>query len=515
MSASRERKKRAQAINEPVVQQSKKTKKLSEGWVFAICIVLLVAVVFGSMFAYRAVQRNKTVLTAGGHDVSVKEFNYFYNSAVSSVSSYASYFGIDTSVGLADQNVPTSAATYLSLFGMNADALADVETIEGEDEDYYDMTWAQLFAETAKSNAAAVYSIVAEAEKVGYELDQEVLDEIEEEIDELKEYADSYGYSLNTYIELMFGTGCNVRGYRNYLIATHIASYYPGTLTYTEEELSARYDEEPEAFDKATYYKYTVTASSFMETTTDEETGETLDPTDENRAEAKQAAEAMADSFDTEDESVTITADTTRATLTSSVNEEAADWLFDEAEPGDVKLFASEDENTYYVLQLLDKQDYNTYNIMYMYVPADSTDDTEDEEADETELTAEEKIAAIKESLAADGSSENFAALTEEYTDSSSEATEEISRSSLTYFSDDALLWGAFETRTAGDWEVFETSSGTYFVYYLGEGSSLRHNNVTTTLINEWYEEITDAAAEACEYDEAAAMTASVNLILS
>lgn len=509
MSASRERKKRAQQVVEPEVRQTKKTKKLSEGWVFTICIVLVLAVVFGSLFAYRAVQRNKTVLSVGGHDVSVKEFNYFYYSLVSNVANYASYLGIDTTVGLADQNVPTSAVTYMGLFGLDTDMLDDAESTD----EYYAVSWAQFFANAAMENAASVYAVVAEAEKAGYELDAEEYDEIDEEIESIRTYAEEAGYSLNSYIELVFGTGCNESGYRDYLEASHIASHYPNELTYTDAELSARYDEEPETFDRATYYGYVVRASEFQESTTDEETGETIEPTDAERAEAKSAAEAMEKSFDLENESVNVYADYSKTSVSSSTNEEAAEWLFGEAEPGDTKLFASEDGNTYYVLQLLDKEDYNTYDLLYVYVKNDTASD-DDEETEEVEMTAEEKIAAVKASVEADGSRENFESLVAEYSDGSTEMLEEAGRNSLSAMSRDALLWGAFEERAEGDWGVFESTSGTYIVYYVGQGASLRHNNVTNQLRNDWYEEVTQAGIDSCNYDEAAAMTAAVDRIL-
>ncbi len=521
MSASRERKKRAEQVNEPVAPQQKKTKKLSEGWIFTICIVLVVAIVFGGLFGYRAAQRNKTVLTAGGHDVSVKEFNYFYYSLVSNIGNYASYLGIESGSGLADQQVKTSAASFLGLFGMNTEYL---DTVESTDE-YYNITWAQFLAHSAMENAASVYAVCAEAEKNGFELDEEALAEIDSNIETLSGYAKNAGYSLSKYIELLFGTGCSESGYREYLKATEIAGHYPQTLTYTDDEIAARYEESPETFDKATYYSYVVRASEYMESTTDEETGEKSDessePTDENRAEAKKAAEAMEAKFDVENEKVSVIADYTKQSVTSSVTEEAASWMFGDAKPGDTKLFASEDGNTYYVLQLVNKDDYSTFDLLYMYVPNDTTSSSDTETDTETDTdtetkTADEKVAAIKSSLEADGSRENFVALTSEYTTSSTDVQEAMGRNTFSAFSKDALTWGAFETRKEGDWNVFKGSSGTYFVYFVGLNEhTLRYNNVTNQLRTDWYDGVTDAAIAVCNYDESAAMNASVDRVLN
>ena len=514
MSASRERKKRAVEVNEPAAAPQKKKKKLSEGWVFAISIILVLAIVFGGLFTYRAVQRNQTVLTAGGHDVSVKEFNYFYYSLVSNIGNYASYLNIQSGTGLADQYVSTSASTFLGLFGLSTDYLSTVESTD----EYYSVTWAQFLAHSAMENAASVYGVCAEAEKNGYTLDEDELAEIDETIETLSGYAKNAGYSVNKYIELLFGTGCNESGYREYLKATEIASHYPQSLTYTDDEIAARYEESPETFDKATYYSYTVRASEYMESTKDEETGETLEPTDDNRAEAKAAAEEMEANFDAASDKVTVAADYTKQSVTSSVNEEAATWMFGDAKTGDVKLFASEDGNTYYVLKLLDKADYNTFDLLYMYVPNDTTSssDSEDTSSDETKQTAEEKVAAIKAALEEDGSRENFIKLTGEYTTSSTDVLEAAGRNTLSSYAKEALTWGAFETRKEGDWQVFEGTSGTYFVYFVGLNEhTLRYNNVTNQLRSDWYSDVTKAAIDVCGYDEDAAMNAAVDRVLN
>ena len=80
MSASRERKKRVGAEQSPAAPKTK--KKLSQGWVFTIVVVAVTVLVFGGMFAFRAAERNATVLTVGDYDLSVKNFNYYYYTLV-------------------------------------------------------------------------------------------------------------------------------------------------------------------------------------------------------------------------------------------------------------------------------------------------------------------------------------------------------------------------------------------------------------------------------------------------
>ena len=79
-----------------------------------------------------------------------------------------------------------------------------------------------------------------------------------------------------------------------------------------------------------------------------------------------------------------------------------------------------------------------------------------------------------------------------------------------------ALSVGAFETRKEGDWQVFEGTSGTYFVYFVGLNEhTLRYNNVTNQLRSDWYSDVTKAAIDACGYDEDAAMNAAVDRVLN
>ena len=148
MSASRERKKRMSEEQAPAVQQRKpEKKKLSEGLLLLGVVVLILAIVFGSMAGYNAYWRHATVLTVGEHKVSTSELNYFLNSTVSQLvntySSYLSIIGLDPSVSLKDQNVPNS------------------------DENAEPQTWAAYLADSAKTMAVNYYAVLDDAEKNG------------------------------------------------------------------------------------------------------------------------------------------------------------------------------------------------------------------------------------------------------------------------------------------------------------------------------------------------------------
>lgn len=518
MSASRERKKRVEqtAVEQPVA----KKKKLSEGWIFTISIVLVLAIAAGVLLVRNYKQSHDVILTVGSHEVDGEEFSYFYCSLVNNLYSYASYYGIDTEASLEDQKVSsTGAYMAYALSGMDVSYLDDKTT---DDSSYYDVTWAELLTDAAMRNAASAYSVYQAATEAGYTLDEEALAEIEEAIESIKTYAATYGVSVDEYIESAFGRDCNEAGYRQYLTVTEVASHYPYTLEYSDAELAARYEQAPEEFDTVAFYYYTVSASTVDTDSAEDETEDA--ETDEL---AKAAANAMAENFDVTDDDVKIYADYTREYVESylSIDKEVIDWLFDEAEEGEVKLFAiepeadeeSEDadegETTYVVAKFLSREDYNAYN----YITITVEDDAEDVELEEGELSSAEMVAKIKAALEEDGSEENFRAQVlvsighEEEEDSDHDhseegVTEDASRYSLANASKELFQWLAVDGAEVGTWKMVELDGSTVFYFFLGQGESYRDLCVENTLLNEWYTELTEAAIANCGFDRKAAL---------
>ena len=496
MSASRERKKRVEQAAEPVVQKKEAKKKLSSGWVFAITVILVVAIVFGSLFGYRAYKLNKTVLSVGDEKISVKMFNYFYAGVVNSMTNYASYVGMDTNTALDEQKVSQNAGSMLGLFGIDTSLLTDATVTNGN----YNVTWAQLLANAAKTNAAQYYAVYNEAMAKGYEVDEHMQKEIDASVAELQGYADNNGESLNSLIERVFGSGCNEKNYREYLKVQVIAQHYPSTLpaTYSDDEVQARFEENKEDFTVASYYLYSTTASNYVEA---DEDGNKADPTDAEKEKAKADADAMEQKFDESNESVQLRVDVTRSTATSSLTEDAANWIFDTAKDGDVKQFEKDD--TYYVLKLIDKADYETANVLQIVISADSEDKADDE------LSAEEKVAQLRAALEADPSQANFESLMADY-DSDEGDVDNATRASLNNISKDAVTW-MMAGPAAGDYEFFENSGNTVVLFYVGAGEKYSVATVRNTLASEHISAIGEEAVANCGYDADAAMLGKVS----
>ncbi len=526
MSASRERKKRVE--QEPVPAKKTAKKKLSEGWIFAICVALVFALIVGGIVSWRAITRNRTVLTVGGTDIPAKEFNYFYSATARNLGNYASYFGIDTAKALDEQKVSLQAVNMLPVIGFDSSYLDG----KANDGTVYDVTWAQLIAFNTRQTAAQAHAIAQAAQKDGFKLDTEDYDTINTEIANLKPYAEQNGETVDELIERVFGDGCDEESYRAYMELVQIAQKYPSTLEYSDEEISTFYSENEEEYEVAAYYSYKITPNDIAteaaaaatpaedETTAEDttapadDTAETPVVTDENRAEAKKAAEAMAASFDTENDKVTLNVDRNKAAVKSAISEDAANWLFDEADDKTAKLFvvsAEGAEDTYYVVKLVSKDDYASVNAMQLFVSAD-TDTTGTQQAD--------KITAIDAALAEDSSDAAFRKLIAQYNESDGDGVVEgATRGGLNNTNHDLLTW-AMEPRTAGDYTkvtIEATSSsngGTMYLFYTGEGESYRHLVITNALRNKWLEDLTTATLAVCDYSESAAMGGKVDLIL-
>ena len=480
MSASRERKKRMSQEPVSAAQQRKpEKKKLSEGLLLLISVVLILAIVFGSIAGYNAYWRHATVLTVGEHDVSTTELNYFLNGTISQLvntyGSYLSLLGLNPSVSLKDQNVPT--------------------TEEGAET----QTWAAYMAASAKDMAVNYYTVADDAEKNGFALTQEQLDEIESQITTLSAYAKIYGYSADDYVVNMFGSGCSIDGYREFLKLSYIYSEYINSQEYSADEIAERYAKDPTEFDYVSYKLYTARASAYVEKNEDGTTGEV---TDEARAEAKKAAEAMAKRFDESDESVTDVADLSKSSITSRINEDAAGWLFGSSvKAGDVKMFEGTD--VYYVVKFVSRtdNDYKTVNFLQIYLKNDSDEKSDSTSSSESTKTSAVKLEEIKKALAEDASEEKFTELASTYSDSSTTAYTQAIHASVS--NQEVYAW-LFEGKPAEkEYKVFETSEGTYIVFFQGYDDTCKNLLVSNTLRNEWFEELTKDVAY--DYDASAA----------
>lgn len=476
MSASREKKKRLNQEQKPAPEQ-KKAKKLGDGLILAISMILILAIVFGSVLIYKSYWRNATVLTVGDHEISVKEFNYFYRGAIN--------------------EVVNTYGSYISLFGLDASIPLDEQ--ETTDEEGNKITWAASFADSAKTAAISYYAVYDKAQAAGFTLPEEATSSIDQEIAMVESYASMYNMDADDYVEGLFGKGCTLEGYRAYLELANTYGYYAESLSYTEEELTARYNENAKEFGAASYLLYQISAADFAKKLAD---GTTEEITDEHRAKAKAAADLMTDHFHDVHEKVSEYTEYTYEEVVSTIGETAADWLFERAQAGEINQFNEEDY--YFVVKVISKteNDYDTVNALQLFIPKDE----EGAELEEGESSAEDILAEVRSKLTADPTPETLDTLLAAYGgDESANIENGYHR---TFTNEEAYEWLFNGKPTVNEYREFATEDGTYIIMFTGYGKNYQDLLVTTALTEEWLTATVDA--QTYEYDQDAALHADM-----
>ena len=170
------------------------------------------------------------VATMGGAELTLAELQVYYWTEVfnflNSYGSYASYLGLDFTVGLDMQQC-----------GMS-------ET---------EMTWQQYFLSAALDSWTAYQALSLEADANGYVMDQQTKDFLAAIPDDMATLAASYGFASTEELLLAnFGPGVSVDTY-----ADHMYTYYNGygyfsglydAVQYTDAEIEAYFEEHAETY---------------------------------------------------------------------------------------------------------------------------------------------------------------------------------------------------------------------------------------------------------------------------
>ena len=502
MSASASKKKRKeleeQGLSASAVaaqkEKEKKNKLLRNVLIVALAVVVCAAAVFGVIkLVNRPSYDNKAaVATVGEEKISVPVYNYFYSLGASNF--YNSYsFVIQPGVPLSKQQ---------SFFGG-----------EGTLEDF--------LKDNTKASLQEVLNVCAKAKADNFQLNDEQKAGMETALDSLKTEAATYGFSsVDKYLRARFGEGCNEENYKQYMEIYLTYSAYASKLNDefkpSAEELKAAYEADTSAFDQIDFTYATVAAESTKvgpskeavdpnKEDTTENTEPTATPTtytDENKAAAKEKAEGYAKEMPKD--AVTVTYN--KSTISSYLNEEVANWLFEDGrKEGDVKVFAKDDQGiTYYTVQFNAREtnDYCLVNANIITIQKDkeeaSSDDAKKDDGKETEDDAkkeetktakqrrDELVAAIKDGMSDEDFSKAVTAL------ELSANTNSISHS---YSIDEIRDFLFDENRKPGDLLTsYESDSAYYVVRYVSTDEvTYRDTMVKNSLWSKFYEEISTA----------------------
>ena len=284
MSASREKKNRqevaASGVADPKTarQAQEQAKERRSNRLYAIIAIAFVVVAIGLVvWNSNIIQRGTTAVTVEGESYSAAEVSYYYHNAYNSIvnSNYVSLYGIDKNTALSQQSLNDTAKMMLGVTE--------------------DMTWDAYFRDAAKKSLIQLTMLKKGAAEKGLTFDDDMQKEIDSTLETFSTYAKKAGYSTSAYLKLMYGNNMTMSTFKSILKDTVLASHYQqdyiDSLTYTDEEVETYYNEHKNNFDVADYeYIYFKgTADS-----TKDADGNTVKPTDEENAAAKEAASANA-----------------------------------------------------------------------------------------------------------------------------------------------------------------------------------------------------------------------------
>lgn len=483
MSASREKKIRqdlaAQGVTDPKkIREAEEKAKARKNNILYGVIAGVFVIVAAVLLVYNSgvLQRSATAVTINGEKYTAGQVEYFYANVKSSLlkSSYASFYGIDTSKSLDQQVVSDTMKTALGI------------------EDEGDVTWEQYVRDTAVKQLAMYVLTAQEAEANGMGADEHTQEELDATMEELNAAAKQNGYSTKTYLKLIYGKNMTVDTFKEMVqlvdVATHYQSHYAEELTYTVSDLETYYQGNKSSFDVASYESlyFKGTADS-----TKDDDGNTVEPTDEENAAAKakaesdaaavlarvQGGEALEDvAKDYESASYTST------DAGSNNGSDVANWVFDSArKAGDSAVVAS-DPNCYVVVfRSVGRQEYATKDVRHILFKVDESALDSEAETYEADLQAAKDAAktaaedALAQWKAGEATEDSFAALANELSaDDGSNTngglyTKIYKNQMVTEFND----WCFDASRQSGDTGIVYGESSNYkgyhVIYFVGD----------------------------------------------
>ena len=513
MSASTERKNRIAAreagTDKKTLAAQEEARKKAESkrkWTLGtIGVLVLIAAILllnsGLMYT------STTALTANGVKYSPAQVNYYYGNEyvnmVNTYSQYLSYFGLDSSLGLA--------------------GLKDQECSMTDGG-----TWRDYFRDQAEIDIQQTRAMLDYAAENGITLTDEEIAEIDEQFAGMEETAKSYGYgSADKLYAMNYGSGVTTKIVRqaalDSALVNKVYNQKLDSLSWTDEELEDYYtglNGDNDLFDFDLYY---VSAETKEEVVPAEEEGQEettkMVADDQTRAEAKATADAIVmaykDGEDIEDvkerftvavESQTENTPNSRTGVTgSSLDGTYAEWLKGDRKEGDVEVFtnAEEDPTGYNVVMFLSRNDnhYATASVRHILIKAEAAEDGT--YTDEAKTAAKERAEEIlAEYKAGEKTEESFAALAEQYSEDEGSKTkgglyENIYQGQMVQEFNDFCFGG----HKPGDTAIVYGESGSYagyhVIYYVGDGPLYSSYIAKTALQNEamseWTSELNDA----------------------
>lgn len=517
MSASREKKNRQEVAASGVVdpktarQAQEQAKERRSNRLYAIIAIAFVVIAIGLVvWNSNIIQRGTTAVTVEGESYSAAEVGYYYHNAYNSIvnSKYASLYGIDKNTSLSQQSLNDTAKMMLRVSE--------------------DMTWDAYFRDAAKKSLIQLTMLKKGAAEKGLTFDDDMQKEIDSTLETFSTYAKKAGYSTSAYLKLMYGNNMTMSTFKSILKDTVLASHYQqdyiDSLTYTDEEVETYYNEHKNNFDVADYeYIYFKgTADS-----TKDADGNTVKPTDEENAAAKEAASANANAaleavrngllMEKAADNYDNGTYTDRPTGTYS-GDAVTEWVFNaERQEGDLTLIESGDNYYVVLFHSRGRNDYNTVDVRHILFKVDTSDldskaDDYQEKLDARKAEQKEAAeAALKKWEEGARTEDSFAELANELSaDTGSNTkgglyTEVYKGQMVTEFND----WCFDESRQPGDTGIVYNEgsyTGYHVIYFVGTDAPYWQVQVRNAMKNADYTQWNNALVKDITATEASGM---------
>ena len=290
MSASREKQNRQEQASSGWIDpktareaQQRKQEKRSNTLYGIIAVVFVLVAAAAILYRSNIIPKMSTAATIDGEKYSAAEVSFYYQNAYRSFlsnTSYFSYLGMDTSTSLKDQTISEDTVETITALGLG-------EAEAGQ-------TWYDFILNQALTQMAQIQTALNQAEEEGFTYPAGVQAQYDDSMSTLESAAQASGVSVNQYLTNVFGNNLITESvYGDQLMRMlqfdAYANAHAGSLSYDEAKLEETYAANPNDYDKVSYES--VTISGTAPSTTDEE-GNTVEPTEEETAAAKEAAKS-------------------------------------------------------------------------------------------------------------------------------------------------------------------------------------------------------------------------------
>ena len=210
--------------------EKEKEKRTKDVTTAVSVIILLALAAFVLSFPIRTyLSLHKAYIKVGNEDITKVEFDYSYwtvvNNYVNSYSQYLSWFGLDVTKDLASQSYDGTR------------------------------TWKDYFEEMTVNTMRQNKALKADAQAKGFTKD--VTADYNRILEQQKANAKASGLSLNKYLQQNFGSYATEARIKPFLEeALFVNAYYEKLsedLTPAEDEVQAKYEEDPQSYDSVDY----------------------------------------------------------------------------------------------------------------------------------------------------------------------------------------------------------------------------------------------------------------------